>query len=335
MDVDYEDLLKSAIKPYGLNPQTIIVEKELQPNSSHGDLHFKIRVNEKSFSARFMSNKRYEHSVFAELTDEVLAEQIQFCHYLRHSGIPFMKPWSTLDNKAFTYVKDKDWRFVLFEWIEGEHVTHCTEPISEKFGAMARKIHDISTNYVSEIFTKQSHISGSEQFLHMIRSELESSELTPTTIDLLQKYIALIEHHISEAKTDVFDYIIQSDLNPLNILWDDTGDIVGVVDFESITYTDRVEGIAWLIKWYSRTHGIASHAMSPELAKAVLRGYRVEEVLTPRDFQRLPALLWLSGCLNWNFTATTINLLKSNENLLLQEHLTKYFKRGDTLLSLI
>nr|WP_246239230.1 MULTISPECIES: hypothetical protein [Paenibacillus] len=90
-----------------------------------------------------------------------------------------------------------------------------------------------------------------------------------------------------------------------------------------------------LIKWYSRTHGIGSHEMSPALAKAVLHGYGAKDILNQHDFDRLPSLLWLSGCLNWNFTAHTIKLIKNNEDILLKEHLTKYLKRGEILLSLM
>lgn len=169
----------------------------------------------------------------------------------------------------------------------------------------------------------------------MIRRELDSIKFTARTDELLQNYIYLVEYHIEIAKSESLEFIVQSDLNNLNILWDSIGEIIGIVDFESITYTDRVEGLAWLIKWYSRPQGIGSHEMSPALGKAVLRGYEAKEILNQSDFSRLPSLLWLSGCLNWNFTAQTINLIKNNEDLLLKEHLTKYLKRGEKLVSLI
>lgn len=153
--MDSIKLLEAAVKQYGYNPESLVVEKQLQQNSWHGDLHFKIHLNEKSFSARFISHKRYESNVFVKLTDAVLSEQIKFCNYLRESGIPFMRHRSTVYNEPLTLVKDgeKEWRrFVLFEWIEGEHITHCTESVSEKFSNMARKIHDISVKFESGIF---------------------------------------------------------------------------------------------------------------------------------------------------------------------------------------
>lgn len=334
--MDNFKLLQMAIKHYGFNPEDLVFEKELQSNTWHGDLHFKIQLKEKSFSARFISYKRYENNVFVKLTDEVLTEQIKFCNYLREYGIPFMKHRSTVQAEPFILINDgdKEWRFLLFEWIEGEHIIHCTEPVSEKFGKLARKIHDISAKFESEVFTKESHVYGSQQFLGMIRKELGSIKLMARTDELLQNYISLVEYHIEKAKSESLEFIVQSDLNNLNILWDSNGEINGIVDFESITYTDRVEGLAWLIKWYSRTHGLGSHEMSPALGKAVLHGYEAKDILNQNDFNRLPSLLWLSGCLNWNFIAKTINLMKNMEDLLLVEHLTKYLKRGEILLSL-
>ncbi|GKS13517.1 hypothetical protein YDYSY3_45170 [Paenibacillus chitinolyticus] len=70
--MDKMELLQVAIKQYGLNPGSLIMEKELQPNSWQGDLHFKIRVDNRFYSARFIGNKRYETDVFINLSDEVL-----------------------------------------------------------------------------------------------------------------------------------------------------------------------------------------------------------------------------------------------------------------------
>lgn len=335
--MDEVQLLKMAIKQYGLNPSSLIIEKELQSNNWHGDLHFKIYIDNKSFSARFIGNKRYETDVFIKLSDKVLNEQIRFCNYLLNSGIPFMKHVPTVHGESFTtiYFEDKVWKFILFEWIKGEHLTQCTNTIARTFGAFARKIHNISSKFETNIFPQESHSKGYREFHNLLVTHATLSKLSPPTTDLLNSYLNEIEHHTDRAKTDSYDFIVQSDLNPLNILWNQREQIVGVVDFESITYTDRVEGLAWLVKWYSRTHGIASHEMSPILAKSVLQGYGADELLTPKELKRLPSLLWLTGCLNWNFTSKTIELIKNNEDALLKEHLMIYFKRGEILLSLL
>ncbi|WP_127581817.1 phosphotransferase enzyme family protein [Paenibacillus koleovorans] len=327
--MDEVQLLKTAIKQYGLNPSSLIVDKVIQSNNWHGDLHFKILVDNKYFSARFIGEKRYESDIFIKLSDEVLTEQIRFCNYLLNSGIPFMKHMSTIHGESFSTIclEDKDWKFVLFEWIKGDHLTHCTETIARTFGAFARKIHNISSKFDTSVFPQESHSKGHHEFYNLLCTHASSSRISPLTTDLLKSYLNKIEYHKDRAKSTSHDFIIQSDLNPLNILWNQSEQIIGVVDFESITYTDRVEGLAWLVKWYSRTHGIGSHEMSPILAKSVLQGYGADEILIPRDFERLPSLLWLTGCLNWNFTAKTIELIKNKDDALLKEHLIKYLKR--------
>lgn len=335
--MDDVQLLKLALKQYGLNSHNLIIEKELQSNNWHGDLHFKINIDNQSFSARFIGNKRYETDVFIKLSNTVLNEQIRFCNYLQKSEIPFMKHVPPFNEESFTSIcfEDKEWRFILFEWIEGKHITHCTATIAQSFGAFARKIHNISSKFKSHIFPQESHIKGYNEFYNLLVAYVNSSKLSTTTTALLKSYLNEIKHHIEHAKANSHEFIVQSDLNPLNILWNEREEIIGVVDFESITYTDKVEGLAWLIKWYSRTHGISSHEMSPSLAKSILQGYGATELLSPRDLKRLPSLLWLTGCLNWNFTSMTMDLIKNKEDILLKQHLIKYVERGEVLLSLL
>ncbi|MFD2611370.1 phosphotransferase enzyme family protein [Paenibacillus gansuensis] len=335
--MDEFQLLKSALKPYHLNPSTLMIEKKLQSNSWHGDLHFKVCVDNKSYSARFIGNKRYETDVFISVSDAVLAEQIRFCNFLFDAGIPFMKHVPTVNGELFTTIMfgNEEWRFVLFEWIQGNHLTYGTESIARNFGAFARRLHDVSSRFQSNVFPQVPHSKGHQTFYTMLCAHAASSTFSPSTTHFLQSYLSEIELHIDRVKTGSHEFIVQSDLNPLNILWNQKEEITGVVDFESITYTDRVEGLAWLVKWYSRTQGVASHEMSPVLAKTVWDGYRADELLSPREYERLRSLLWLTGCLNWNFTSKTIELIKNNEDALLNEHITKYVRRGKILSSLL
>jgi Ser/Thr protein kinase RdoA (MazF antagonist) len=92
---------------------------------------------------------------------------------------------------------------------------------------------------------------------------------------MVEEYLETTEHHIEMANTKQFDFIVQSDLNPLNVIWDVNNKIIGIIDFESIGYTDRIEGLAWLLKWYSRTNEIASTEMSPIVDNAFMKGYKI------------------------------------------------------------
>lgn len=37
---------------------------------------------------------------------------------------------------------------------------------------------------------------------------------------MIDEYLETIEYHLENARTKHYDFIIQSDLNPLNIIWD-------------------------------------------------------------------------------------------------------------------
>jgi hypothetical protein len=37
---------------------------------------------------------------------------------------------------------------------------------------------------------------------------------------MVEEYLETTEHHIEMANTKQFDFIVQSDLNPLNVIWD-------------------------------------------------------------------------------------------------------------------
>ncbi|WP_286166369.1 hypothetical protein [Bacillus sp. E(2018)] len=69
----------------------ITIEEELHKTSWHKDLHYKVRINGRLFSARFLPNDRSPNQGFGELPDEVLLEQLNFCLFLNKHEVPFMK----------------------------------------------------------------------------------------------------------------------------------------------------------------------------------------------------------------------------------------------------
>jgi Ser/Thr protein kinase RdoA (MazF antagonist) len=328
-------MLYHAIKLYDLDINTLMIEIEL-PGVYHTDYHYKIRVQEKSYSARFISQNRYDHDIFFELTDHVLEEQMEYIDFLNTNDIPFMRPISTIMSKRFAKINwnGVDYRFLLFDWIEGKHITHCTESVSFKFGMIARKFHDVSLNYKCTL-PKESHVIGSMKMISILENVLLSANITDVNQSLLHEYIILAKEKIDCAYTSKLEYIMQSDLNPLNILWDDEENIIGIIDFEHIGYIDRIEGLAWLIKWYSRTKGIESHDVSPELTESLLLGYNAKDFLRQEERTRLSSLLWITGCLNWGFVNKTIKILENEDQNHLVGHLAIFRDRGLKLSSLI
>ncbi|MGE1126250.1 phosphotransferase enzyme family protein [Bacillus wiedmannii] len=323
-----KQIIKDILINYFKEIHLLAVEEELHNNSWNTDLHYKIMVNGKRYSARFINSKRTINPAFGALSNEQLIEQVRFTYYLRGHGIPFMQINKNRTGESFTFVtwNDKQYRFVLSNWIEGEHITHCTEAIAKAFGKEARKIHDISCAFQSSIFQKKSHLDGYIEFIHMLESKA-------STCGKLREYIDLAKYHIECAYTSELEFIVQTDLNPLNVLWDSNQQVKGIVDFESIAYVDRIEGLAFLLKWYSRTEGIQLHEVSPSVASAFLEGYKAHNIVTSNDYKRLSSLLWLSGSLNWNFVKKTLSVISDEKEL--EEHLEVYRVRGARLSSLL
>ncbi|EJR16587.1 hypothetical protein TU55_21715 [Bacillus cereus] len=321
-------IIRNVVMNYFKEIHSLAVEEELHNNSWNTDLHYKIMVNGKRYSARFINSNRTINPAFGTLSNEQLKEQVRFTYYLREHGIPFMQINKNRSGQSFTLVtwNDEQYRFVLANWIEGEHLTHCTEFIAESFGKKVRKIHDISSTFQSSIFQKKSHLDGYTQFIHML-------ETKASTCGELREYIDLAKYHIECAYTRELECIVQTDLNPLNVVWDSSQCVKGIVDFESIGYVDRIEGLAFLIKWYSRTEGIQSHEVCSSVASSFLEGYKAHNILTPNDYKRLSSLLWLSGSLNWNFVKKTLSVLDDARRL--EEHLKVYRVRGERLSSLL
>ncbi|QWH12697.1 aminoglycoside phosphotransferase family protein [Bacillus mycoides] len=321
-------IIKDVLINYFKEIHTLVVEEELHKDSWNTDLHYKILVNEIRYSARFINSNRIINPAFGTLSNEQLKEQVRFTYYLREHGIPFMQIKENRAGDSFTLVtwNDEQYRFVLSTWIEGEQITRCTETMAEAFGKEARKIHDLSSTFQSSTFQKKSHLDGYGEFIKLLENK-------SSTCKELQEYIDLAKYHIKCAHTSNLEFIVQTDLNPLNVVWNSNQCVKGIVDFESIGYVDRIEGLAFLIKWYSRTEGIESHEVCSKVARAFLEGYKASNILTSNDYKRFSSLLWLSGSLNWNFVKKTMSLLGDEREV--EEHLRAYKIRGERLSSLL
>ncbi len=172
---------------------------------------------------------------------------------------------------------------------------------------------------------------------------LSISRMPEPVRNALQEYLNLAQYHLDTArlyKSSSLQPVISTDLNSLNVLWDSDQQIVGIVDHEHIGATDRVQDLAWLIKWYARMESIESHDVSGRLAKILLAHYNSPTMLVPEDDPRLASLLWLSGCFNLHFNERTKQLAFNAENNpigydQLQLHLQTYRLRGERLSGLL
>ncbi|ARU60686.1 hypothetical protein CBW65_06000 [Tumebacillus avium] len=362
---DKFDFIREALQGFGLDPATLVVRREL-PDNWHGDLHYKIAAEGKAYGMRFLAEVRSQEdgSPFVNLSDEVLREQMRYVDHLTGQGIPFMRRVPPVNGEAFVTVQDDGGilrRVVLFEWLDGIHITAMTMETAFRMGEMARRYHDASNGFKSDVLPRMIHTDNYLETLNSLRSErdkftqpeergalldtymlntmdlAQEGQLATEDLALLDAYLDQAEAMIKEAHRDPSELdhvIITSDINAINVLWDEQGQrITGIIDFEHISYSDRVQDLAWLMKWYSRNEGIQSHSVSGDLAQALMYGYRAHELLDADDYARFPALLWLSGCLNFNFVQRTTELMQKDPGQL-RDHLAKYTERGKKLTAL-
>lgn len=336
-----EDMIRQAVAAHGLNTTTLHIEKEL-PGNWHGDLHFKIAVEGNFYYIRFLNNERFGKSNSLDLHEDRLVEQMRYIAHLNAQGIPFMRHLEPQDGNAFVRLTcgDREWKCLLFEWVAGVHFDSITPTIAHRFGQMARRFHDASIGYQAPALAGTMHTLAYNDYLKQLQSHAASFPIPEDSRALLEEYLTLAEQHLSTAGRNEVRAelrVITSDLNVLNILWDEASETInGIVDFEHIGWSDRVQDLAWLMKWYSRTTGIHSHELSADCAMALLGGYGASELLTDEDLTRLPAFLWLSGCLNHNTYDKTMKLIEFGPqgDYTLHKHLTTYLGRGRKLVGL-
>ncbi|GGE60598.1 phosphotransferase enzyme family protein [Priestia taiwanensis] len=335
------ELVYKACRSYRPSMQQLTIEEIITSTGKHGDNHFKIKLDETYYSLRLIPYTRYKDSTFSLLTDAVLEEQLKYGDYLVGKGIPFMRRTELQQNRYFTKIHHDgaEWRCCMFEWLEGEHITHNTIRTAERMGEFAREFHDVSLTYASRVLPNVRHTTAYQKWVNSIRTYLKQAIPTQTR-RLLTSYIETVQQHIDTANHIQIRpelKIITSDLNSLNILWDKQEKIIGIIDHEHIAYSDRIQDLAWLIKWYSRIEGIESHHVSPSLASAVLKGYGAKSIMKNEDKERLRALLWLSGCFNYNFVRATMDVLNQSVEGYdkLEQHLSRYMERGKVLVGLI
>jgi len=292
-----------------------------------------------------LPEQRYTGSALSHSTTDTLALQLRYTDYLRTQGIPFMERVKPEQDTFFTTITDSaglHWTCCLFRWMDGHHVTVNTIHTAARMGTLARQLHDVSLHQQEIRFPFIDHTVAYQRWLSDIQ-RLSISRMPEPVRNSLQEYLSLAQQHLDTAQHhqwSSFQPVISTDLNSLNVLWDSNQQIVGIVDHEHIGATDRVQDLAWLIKWYARTQGIDSHDVSGRFAKSLLAHYNSPTVLVPEDNPRLAALLWLSGCFNLHFVERTKQLAFDAENNpggyeQLQLHLQTYRARGEPLSGLL
>ena len=69
---EVKHIIKDVLMNYFTEIRSLVIEEELHINSWHTDLHYKIMVNGKRYSARFMNSNRIINPAFGALSNEQL-----------------------------------------------------------------------------------------------------------------------------------------------------------------------------------------------------------------------------------------------------------------------
>ena len=340
------DLIHKALGHYGLVFQSLKVDSDtLTAYGQHGDLHYKILIDERPYSIRLLPEQRYANSELSQSTPDLLTKQLRYTDYLRVNGIPFMERVKLEPDALFTTITDSNgqkWTCCLFHWMDGQHVTANTVHTAARMGTLARQLHDVSLHQHDICFPYIDHTVAYQRWLGDLQ-RLSISQMPEPVRNSLQEYLSLAQQHLDTARhqqSSSLQPVISTDLNSLNILWNQDQQVVGIVDHEHIGATDRVQDLAWLIKWYARTESIESHTVSGRLAKTLLTHYNSPTMLVPEKDPRLASLLWLSGCFNLHFVERTKQLAFDADNIpggyeQFLRHLQTYRLRGERLSGLL
>lgn len=329
------DLLITALKNRGITGELTAI-RELQVGW-HGDLQFKVLKNGQGYLVRLLRTDRVFNCLPPRvLNDAILQAQLAFGKLLTEKNIPFMPLLRADDGALFTHViwKEMEYRLLVFKWLDGRQVDCSDEKTAYTVGQLVKRMHQVTedqpTAHLLEINGKRDY----QERWQKIMALLSSTKLSGDVQAQVAKYIQIAAEEIATAFESKAGPVIpiHGDLNFPNLFWDNTLDeVTGIIDFDSIGLAERVNELAWIVKWYSRAQGIHKEQFSLDLARQVFRGYDAYNVLTADEMVRFPSFVWLHSCLNNNFLKHFCDSLEKGDTLAL---LQKYTDRGEKFLSI-
>lgn len=255
-----------------------------QPLPSQGTVNsnFAVRASGQAWFLRINENKR-DADVLAEAA--VLGALLQ-----RHYKTPPLQP--TSDGKWFCHTQGK--AVSLFPWVVGKEAAPTPNlPASVVAAGQALgSLHRLSETLPAAL-CPANHYS-----LPSLRRRLDrfidDSRFAPVIANL----IAVLAEH-QQQPPDLPSGLIHQDLFPDNVLVDDHGDLLAVLDFEQATAGAYIYDLAVAINaWCWDGTAIAASSQA-----ALLSAYQTERRLTEAEQLALPAQAQLSAA---RFTITRI-----------------------------
>jgi len=302
-------------------------DMQMLPASWHGDIHFKAKINDTPYSVRFIKDDREFNCIPSIImNNNVLRSQITYGRYLRENDIPFMKSFDFGNNNFILYacIENKNYRVVIFEWLQGVCIKSSNEIIAYEIGRLARQMHDASEQYSCDNLVEIHSFREYTLRLNQLKEMINENHINNNNLDL---FIACTEKNIETAfKINRKKIVAHGDLNFPNLFWNmEFNKITGIVDFDSIGITTRISDLAWIMKWYSRERGIGNEVFSVDLVQRVVDGYGYREIFNMEDSRYLISFVWLHSCMNNGFIMNMENAIKQKK---VNDTLNKYLSRG-------
>ena len=243
-----------------------------------------------SSKGKFLLKRRAEgHDVRA---------QVEFAHAvqkkLQEHGFPVAGLVSTVDGESF--VEHDNRLYELFSFIQGKRFDK-SNPAAAESGRILAHFHDILRDFQHEpSFKKKSFHQGEQLFsviseVNDILKEHEPPEQLEGMIDTVAYLREQYEHAYQEVESVGYSSlptgIVHGDWHPGNTLYKD-GEIIAVIDFDSLRFSPRITDIANGALQFSMRMGDAEEV---DKWQDSFRGHTIQSMVQAYDqFTTLPML---------------------------------------------
>lgn len=311
-----QQILDFAMHAIGQKETYRVIDK--LPMRWHKDLQYKIEMNATFYAARIMKKTREFNCIPPVFLDnDMLREQLKLGTFYNENHIPFMKNYMPdCQYKTFQY-QGNEYRLILHQWVEGDVVRYSTENIAYFMGNITRKMHDATSGMKSHALVET---SGRRDFWERLQI-LEENRVS--RCECLDTYIEFAKVAFEKGFSSDSELIaVQGDLNFGNIILNEEEQIQGIIDFDSIGLSSRVNEFVGVMKWYSKNK---NEEYDSRLARKIWEGYGAMDSFTKKELQCLPYLVWLRNCLTNKFIKYYLLSIKDNST---EEIIKRYLKSG-------
>lgn len=203
---------------------------------------FIITTKEKKYAMRVYRQKRR--------TEDEIRLEVEYINFLIANKIPVPKIICTVDNYfiSHTKIKDKTWRSILMEFIEGNHPSYYSPSLLKELSYLQARMHKLATCFKSELSPVLKLCDTNKKVKDFLFTDL----LSVDSIDVSKIKNKEVKNFILRAKNFTFDTgelpiaTVQKDIHAANILVKDDK-VSGILDFDDLFYGPIVTGSAFAL----------------------------------------------------------------------------------------